>query len=62
MRKQMTGSALKVTEDLKTYIDMFFIQTTNDWNKVPGQNTKTSKKYPFKICKQEDFGESEADK
>ena len=41
---------------------MYFQQNTNDWTITKGKNTPSSKKYPVKICKQEDFGKTANDK
>ena len=41
MRRQMTGKPLLLTEELKSYLDMYYLQITNDWNINPGFNTPT---------------------
>jgi hypothetical protein len=55
LRKQISGEALKVNDDLKSYLDMYFIQIENNWNIIPGKNTPTVKKYPVKLCDVHDF-------
>ena len=41
---------------------MYYLQKKNDWLTVMGQNTPTFKRYPWKICQQSDFGDSEESK
>ena len=55
LRKQITGEALKLNDDLKSYLDMYFIQIENNWNINPGKNTPTVTKYPVRLCDVNDF-------
>ena len=49
-------------KDLDRYLDIYYQQTSNDWNSNPGKNTKVVTKYAARQCTQADFGNTDVDK
>ena len=56
MRHLVSRASIPIDNELKSYLDVYFTQTTNDWVKNVGFNTQTVKRYEARECELADFG------
>jgi len=51
-----------LTEELKTYVDIYFLQVSDDYVTVAGKNTQKTKRFEARQCTQDDFGSEKWEK
>jgi|APSaa5957512535_1039671.scaffolds.fasta_scaffold78684_1 hypothetical protein len=56
MRNQVGWAGLFLGDELRKYVDIYYMQKDSDWNINPGYNTVTLKRYEAKQCEAQDFG------
>ena len=52
----MGDDPIFLSEELKSYVDIYFNQVSDDFITVPGKNTQIKKRVEARECAQKEFG------